>query len=187
MKLILDPKEKYILTSPFPEKTIFTKGDLIIKDENSNIKINQDRFTDPDEIIILSNIAELTINIMHSETRYATFYLEKYREKELNIIENYRNYEPFQVVFTENECNSKTKKYLLGIYNKEIYSKYNRTYIKYWTSNEGDFNVYYRNNIALDYDSLFPSSDKYLQKKEYTIILNFYYDFFTFYCKEPGI
>ena len=186
VKLILDPKEKYILTSPFPEKTIFTKGDLIIKDENSNIKINQDRFTDPDEIIILSNIAELTINIMHSETRYATFYLEKYREKELHIIENYRNYEPFQVVFTENECNSKTKKYLLGIYNKEIYSKYNRTYIKYWTSNEGDFNVYYRNNIALDYDSLFPTSDKYLQKKEYTIILNFYYDFFTFSCKKPG-
>ena len=41
---------------------------------------------------------------------------------------------------------------------------------------EGDFNVYYRNNIAIDKDSLFPSSDKYLQKKEFTIVLNFYYD-----------
>ena len=34
---------------------------------------------------------------------------------------------------------------------------------------------------------MFPSSDKYLQKKEFTILLNFYYDFFTFICKEPGI
>ena len=34
--------------------------------------------------------------------------------------------------------------------------------------------IYYRNNIALDKDSLFPSSDKYLQKKEFTILLNFY-------------
>ena len=187
VKLILDPKEKYILTSPFPEKTIFTKGDLLLKDENSNLKINQDRFTDPDEIIVLSNVAELTITLINSESITATFYLEKYREKELHIIENYRNYEPFDVVFDTNECNSDSKKYLLGIYNKKIYSKYNRTYTKYWTTNKGNFNVYYRNNIAIDKDSLFPSSDKYLQKKEFTIVLNFYYDFFTFYCKEPGI
>ena len=113
-------------------------------------------------------------------------YLEKFKEEDIYIIENYRNYEPFELVFDENECEDDKKKYLLGIYKKDIYGKYNQTYTKYWTSNDGDFNVYYRNNILLEKDSLFPLNDKYLQKKEYTIMLNFYIDFFTFTCNKEG-
>ena len=186
IKLILEPKEKYILTSPKPEQTIFTKGDLIIKDENLNIKQNPDNFVDPDQIIVLSGISELTISLIDPEIFIANFYLEKIKENEVSIFENYRNYEPFELVFNEDECNNDKKKYLLGIYYKDIYGKYNRTYTKYWTSNDGDFNVYYRNNIVLEKDSLFPTDDKYLKKKEFTIILNFYIDFFTFTCNKPG-
>ena len=186
IKLILDPKEKYLLTSPLPSNTIFTKGDLIIKDENLNILQNQDNFMDPDNIIIISDISELTITLIYPEIFIANLYLEKIKKEEVYIIENYRNYEPFELVFDENECDDDQKKYLLGIYNKEIYSKYNKTYTKYWTSNDGDFNVYYRNNILPEKDSLFPLNDKYLQKKEYTIMLNFYIDFFTFTCNKPG-
>ena len=186
MKLILDPKEKYILTSPLPDQTIFTKGDLLLLDENNNFIINEDHFADKDEIILLSNTNEITISIINSESKTVNFYLEKYIQKDIFIIENYRNYEPFELVFTEDECNDNKKKYLLGIYNKEIYSKYNRTYTKYWTSNDGDFEVYYRNNITLEKESLFPSYGKYYQKKEYTILLNFHLDFFTFTCKKPG-
>ena len=186
IKLILDPKEKYLLTSPLPSNTIFTKGDLIIKDQNLNILQNQDNFMDPDNIIIISDISELTITLIYPEIFIANLYLEKIKKEEVYIIENYRNYEPFELVFDENECDDNKKKYLLGIYNKEIYSKYNKTYTKYWTSNDGDFNVYYRNNILSEKDSLFPLNDKYLQKKEYTIMLNFYIDFFTFTCNKPG-
>ena len=187
IKLILDPKEKYILTSPLPSNTIFTKGDLIIKDEKLNIQQNQDNFIDPDNIIIISDISELTISLIYPEIFIANLYLEKFKEEDIYIIENYRNYEPFELVFDENECEDDKKKYLLGIYKKDIYGKYNQTYTKYWTSNDGDFNVYYRNNILLEKDSLFPLNDKYLQKKEYTIMLNFYIDFFTFTCNKAGI
>jgi len=114
------------------------------------------------------------------------FYLEKYKEEDVHIIENYRNYEPFNLMFDEDDCKTRRKKYLLGIYNKEIYSKYNRTYTKYWTSNDGDFEVYYRNDIKFDKYNIFPTNEKYLQKKEYTIMLNFFLDFFTFICKKEG-
>ena len=78
---------------------------------------------------------------------------------------------------------SDNKKYMLGIYNKEVYTKFNKTYTKYWTSNDGgDFKVYYRNGIAFEKNNIFPTSDKYLQKKEYTILLRSILDFFTFTC-----
>ena len=186
IKLLLDPKEKYILSSPLPDSTIFTKGDLIIKDENQNIKINNNQFTDPDEILILSDISEISISFINPFAINTYFYLEKYKEKDVYIIENYRNYEPFYLSFDENECKDNKMKYLLGIYNKDIYSKYNKTYTKYWTSNDGDFNVYYRNGVTLENNNLFPTNNKYLQKKEYTIVLNFFIDFFTFSCNKPG-
>ena len=102
------------------------------------------------------------------------------------IIENYRNYVPFELTYDEKECEDNKKKYLLGIYNRQIYSQYNKTYVKYWTTNDGDFKVYYRNGVQLDQYSLFPTNSKYLQKKEYTIMLKFFIDFFTFECKKPG-
>ena len=186
IKLVLDPKEKYLLSSPLPNKTIFTKGDIITKDEYQNIMINRAQFTDPDEIIVLSGISELTLSLISSSNSYSYFYLEKYNEKDVHIIENYRNYEPFELTYDEKECEDNKKKYLLGIYNRQIYSQYNKTYVKYWTTNDGDFKVYYRNGVQLDQHSLFPMNSKYLQKKEYTIMLKFFIDFFTFECKKPG-
>ena len=58
-KINIDEKEKYLFTSPKPETTVYTKGDLIYTDENNNIKYNENTFTDPDEIIILSGISDL--------------------------------------------------------------------------------------------------------------------------------
>ena len=68
-----------------------------------------------------------------------------------------------------------------------IIDKYIVNLIKhYWTSNNGDFKVYYRNGVSINGRSSFPTSNKYLQKKEYIIILNFFIDFFTFSCEKPG-
>ena len=186
IKINIDSKEKYILTNPHPENTIFIKGDFLTLDENKNAILNEGQFVDPDEIIILSGISELSISIIKPESEVVYFYLEKYKEEDVHIIENYRNYEPFNLMFDEDDCKTRRKKYLLGIYNKEIYSKYNRTYTKYWTSNDGDFEVYYRNDIKFDKYNIFPTNEKYLQKKEYTIMLNFFLDFFTFICKKEG-
>ena len=188
-KININANEKYLLTSPLPESTTYIKGDLIYTDENNNIKINENIFTDPDEIIVLSGISELTLSIMHNKSSLSVvyYYVEKFNDKDVTIIENYRNFEPIEFVFNKEECSNDKKKYLLGIYNKNIYGKYNKTYTKYWTSNkDGDFEVYYRNGILLQQESLFPIRDEYLQKKEYTIILRFFLDFFTFRCKKPG-
>ena len=186
IKIKIDSKEKYILTNPYPENTIFIKGEFITLDENRNVIMNEGQFTDPDEIIILSGISELSLTIIKPESTVVYFYLEKFNVEDVHIIENHRNYQPFNIIFDEDDCKSKRKKYLLGIYNKQIYSKYNRTYVKYWTSKDGNFEVYYRNGIEFDKDNIFPTNEKYLQKKESTIMLNFFLDFFTFICKSKG-
>ena len=46
--------------------------------------------------------------------------------------------------------------------------------------------VYYRSDLVLEGESLFPVADKYKQKEETTIILNNYMDFFTFSCIRNG-
>ena len=58
IKINIDSKEKYILTNPHPEYTIFIKGDFLTLDENKNAILNEGQFVDPDEIIILSGISE---------------------------------------------------------------------------------------------------------------------------------
>ena len=112
--------------------------------------------------------------------------MEKYKEDDLYILENKRNNDPLQIDFTEDDCKNKRKKYLLGIYNREIYTKKNQTFTKYWTSDDGEMNVYYRNNITLEGQSLFPVLNKYSMKKDYFIYIFNYIDFFTFICTKPG-
>ena len=185
-KLKLNPKERYIFNSPYPKNSIYVKGDLLDNDENGNIIINKNYFVDEDEIFVFSEIDEFTVAVFCSESFKATFYLEKYKEDDLYILENKRNNDPLQIDFTEDDCKSKRKKYLLGIYNREIYNKMNKTFTKYWTSDDGEMNVYYRNNITLEGQSLFPVLDKYSMKKDYYIYIFNYIDFFTFICTKPG-
>ena len=185
-KLNLDPKERYIFNSPYPKNTIYVKGDLMAYDEHNNIIINKNYFVDEDEIFVFSHISEFTVAVFCSETFKAIFYLEKYEEKDLYILENMRNNEPLSIKFEDNDCFLKKKKYLLGIYNREIYTKMNKTFSKYWTSNDGEMKVYYRNDISLEGESLFPSSDKYIMEKESFVYIFNYIDFFTFTCTKPG-
>lgn len=185
-KLNLDPKERYIFNSPYPKNTIYVKGDLMAYDENNNIIINKNYFVDEDEIFVFSNISEFTVAVFCSESFKAVFYLEKYEEKDLYVLENMRNNEPFFIKFEDDDCFLKKKKYLLGIYNREIYTKMNKTFSKYWTSNDGEMNAFYRNNISLDGESLFPSSSKYSMEKDSFVYIFNYIDFFTFTCKKPG-
>ena len=184
-KLKINKEENYIFYSPYPKNTMYIKGDLIVKVEQ-NIKINKEYFEDKNELFILSNISEFTLSILGSEPSNLTFYIEKFIKDDLSIRENIRNEEPINIKFEEEDCKLKRKKYLLGIYDKEIYTKLKNTYIKYWTSNDGEMNVYYKNNINLDGDSLFPFSDKYIKKKEDNFALKNYFDFFTFICSKPG-
>jgi plasmid maintenance system antidote protein VapI len=187
-KLIINPGETYLFVSPFPENTIYVEGDLINIDKNNNITINTDLYIDPDELFMLFDSKEVTIAIFGSEPFVATFYVEKYNSLDMPISEYIRDEDPINIPFNQFDCTIGRKKYILGVYNKEDIDQNQEKITKYWTSkNGGDFNVYYRNNITLEGESLLPYDDKYKQKKEFTIQLYGYFDFFTITCNEPGI
>ena len=184
-KLNLDIVESYIFYSPFPNITKYIKGDLIIKDEKQNIKINKKYFIDNNEIFILSNISEFTVDVYSNEGLNTTFYVEKIVKDDLYVRGYIRNDDPINIVFEEDDCKLNKKKYLLGIYDKDIY-KSKPTFLKYWNSLDGEMKVYYRNNVLLEGESLFPYKEKYLQKKGMNIFIENYIDFFTFTCSKKG-
>ena len=184
-KLNLDTEVIYVFYSPFPNITKYIKGDLIIKDEKQNIRINKEYFIDKNEIFILSNISEFTVDVYSNEGLNATFYIEKVIKEDLYVRRYMRSDDPINIVFEEDDCKLNKKKYLLGIYDKDIY-KSKPSFLKYWNSLDGEMEVYYRNNIYLEGESLFPCMEKYLQKKGMNIYIENYIDFFTFTCSKKG-
>ena len=184
-KLNLDTEVSYVFYSPFPNITKYIKGDLIIKDEKQNIRINKEYFIDKNEIFILSNISEFTVDVYSNEGLNATFYIEKVIKEDLYVRRYMRSDDPINIVFEEDDCKLNKKKYLLGIYDKDIY-KSKPSFLKYWNSLDGEMEVYYRNNIYLEGESLFPCMEKYLQKKGMNIYIENYIDFFTFACSKKG-
>ena len=187
-KLILNPSATYLFVSPYPENTIYVDGDLINIDKDNNITVNRDLYVDPNEMFSLFDSKEVTIAIFGSEPYEATFYVEKYNSLDMPISEYIRDEDPIDIPFNQIDCNLGRKKYIVGVYNKQDYDENKEKITKYWTSRgEGDFNVYYRNNITLEGESLLPYDDKYKQKKEFTIQTYGYFDFFTVTCNKPGI
>ena len=187
-KLILNPSATYLFVSPYPENTIYVDGDLINIDKDNNITVNRDLYVDPNELFTLFDSKEVTIAIFGSEPYEATFYVEKYNSLDMPISEYIRDEDPIDIPFNQIDCNLGRKKYIVGVYNKQDYDVNKEKITKYWTSRgEGDFNVYYRNNITLEGESLLPYDDKYKQKKEFTIQAYGYFDFFTVTCNKPGI
>jgi hypothetical protein len=142
---------------------------------------------DEDELLMLFDSKEVTIAIFGSEPYLATFYVEKYNSLDMPIYEYIRDEDPIYIPFTQNDCNKGRKKYIIGEYDKEDYDQNKVRKVKYWTSKDGgDFNVFYRNNVTLEGESLLPYDDKYKKKKEFTIEVYDYFDFFTITCNKPG-
>ena len=186
-KLLLEPNERYIFYSPFPYNSLYVKGDILIKDEtNKKYKVNKVYLENKNEIFFLWNISEFTVRIFGENIFSTTFYVEKYDPGDIIINEYSRNEEPLEIKMEEEYCKNNKRKYILGIYDKESYIKENKKIAKYWTSDEDTMSVYYRSDLVLEGESLFPVADKYKQKEETTIILNNYMDFFTFSCIRNG-
>ena len=79
------------------------------------------------------------------------------------------------------------KKYILGTYDKNIYSNGGKKETKYWMTKDGEINLYYKNSISIEEQSLFPSLDKNMKLPETSFILNSNIDLFTIICTKPGI
>lgn len=177
LKLKLEPNEKYVLTSKNQFITKFIKGDLLQEDN-----INKNYLENSNELIVLSNIEELTIKIFGSG-KNVIFNIEKmnisqfeYRENERNNNEIYEfNMEKGQI------------KYILGTFNVDEYAFGELKVNYYGTIESGDFELYYRNNISdNEVGSIFSMDDKYSQKFYEIFTLKTNLDLFVVKCKESG-
>ena len=178
------------VTSPVPNDTVFLEGDLLIKNETTQIyRINRNYFEDQDEIFELQEMSEFTIRIFSEQLIRKKIYIEKYSDNDMMINEFSRNDYPLDIEITQEDCRLGRKKYILGIFDKNLYPKGDETVVtKYWTTKKGgDMRVYYRDNILLEGESLFPTQQEYIVERDKTFLLDNYIDFFTIFCIQPGI
>ena len=189
-KLLFEPEEKYIFTSPAPKNTTYINGDLLELDNSTQkYKINYQRDEDPDEIIEIRNqVSGYTVRILGEEYIRQKIYIEKYNSINTMVNEYSRSNYPLEVEMTQDDCDQKVKKHILGIYDQELYPKGDETYeTRYWTTTNGaEMTLYYRDNIQLEGDSLFPDQDEYILSKDELYELNNYIDFYTVTCTKPG-
>ena len=189
-KLLLDPEEEYIFTSPVPESSMFLEGDLINKNTTTRvISVNHNYYDDPDKIFFLFDFSELTIRIFDDELIRKKIFIEKYKSDEVLFSEFSRGEYPIDLEMSEEDCRLRRKKYIVGIYNETLYPVEDETVVtRYWTTiKEGDMTLYYRDNILLEGDSLFPDDQEYIVEKDKVFYLDNYIDFFTIVCNKPGI
>ena len=189
-QLLLDPNERYIFTSPVPECSMFLEGDLLIKNEtNHTLSVNHNYQDDPDELFGLWDYSNFTIRIFGEELIRKKIYIEKFKTDEVLINEVTRNDYPLDIELTQEDCRLGKRKYVVGIFNKTLYPKEDEIVItKFWTIlKEGEMTLYYRDNILLEGDSLFPIDKEYEVEKDKTFSLDNYIDFFTITCTKPGI
>ena len=189
-QLLLDPNERYIFTSPVPECSMFLEGDLLIKNEtNHTLSVNHNYQDDPDELFGLWDYSNFTIRIFGEELIRKKIYIEKFKTDEVLINEVTRNDYPLDIELTQEDCRLGKRKYVVGIFNKTLYPKEDEIVItKFWTIlKEGEMTLYYRDNILLEGDSLFPIDKEYEVEKDKTFALDNYIDFFTITCTKPGI
>ena len=189
-KLLLDPEEEYIFTSPVPESSMFLEGDLINKNTTTRvISVNHNYYDDPDKIFFLFDFSELTIRIFDDELIRKKIFIEKFKNDEVLFNEFSRGEYPIDLEMSEEDCRLRRKKYIVGIYNETLYPVEDETVVtRYWTTiKEGDMTLYYRDNILLEGDSLFPDDQEYIVEKDKVFYLDNYIDFFTIVCNKPGI
>ena len=183
-KLILNPEDKYILTSKYSQLSLFIKGDLL----NDKNEINEDYLIENNEIIIASGIKELTIKSFGAASSEILFYAERINSSNFNYIENKRNNEIFQFSISEEECNNNNIKYILGNYDYESYGNGNINPEYYATVDSGDFTVYYKNKIEFKTDeSIFPLDESHSIELNKEIILETNIDLFSIKCKKGGV
>ena len=178
LKLKLEPNEKYVLTSKNQFITKFIKGDLLQEDN-----INKNYLENSNELIVLSNIEELTIKIFGSG-KNVIFNIEKMNISEFEYRENERNNnEIYEFNMEKGQI-----KYILGTFNVDEYAFGELKVNYYGTIESGDFELYYRNNISdNEVGSIFSMDDKYSQKFYEIFTLKTNLDLFVVKCKESGI
>ena len=183
-KFNFNSDSSYIFSSQNQDYITLIKGDLLI-----GSSINKNYLDKEKDIIILSKISDLTLQISDIELNKEDIYIEKIISEDILIIENERNDNEIRIQMKEEYCNynSNKNKYLIGNYDKDKYENKAITTVKYWKSeDDGEFELYYKNDISKDKTSIFPSDEKYKKLPYSAFILDTNIDLFTFKCLKPG-
>ena len=143
-KLNFNSNSKYIFSSQNQDYITLINGDLLI-----GTSINKNYLDYEKEIIILSDISDLTLQISDIELNQEDIYIEKITSDDIFIIENERNDNEIRIQMNEEYCNidSNKNKYLIGNYDKDKYENKAITTVKYWKMEDGgELELYYKND-----------------------------------------
>ena len=181
-KLNLDKEYNYIFSSQNQDYMTLIKGDLLI-----GSSINKNYIDNQNDIIIITDTSEITLQISDIELNKEKIYIEKIKSEDITIIENERNNNEIKITMPEEYCKNNKRKYFIGTYDKDKYGDRGIIANKYWKNEEGaEIELYYKNNLDIDNTSIFPTSNKYKKLPFSSFILDTNIDLFSFSCIKPG-
>ena len=179
VKLKLDSTKNYLLyfQNDFKFISTFIKGDILTE----NKTINTNYLRSDNEIIVLSQLEEFTIKLFGPK-KNIKFFIEKIESSNFEYKENARdNNNIFELKMKKGEV-----KYILGSYLYEDYAFGSEKVNYYATVDEGEFELYYKNNVNNEESSIFPSDSKYKLNFDEIFSLNTNIDLFKVVCNADG-
>lgn len=179
VKLKLDSTKNYLLyfQNDFKFISTFIKGDILTE----NKTINTNYLRSDNEIIVLSQLKEFTIKLFGPK-KNIKFFIEKIESSNFEYKENARdNNNIFELKMKKGEV-----KYILGSYLYEDYAFGSMKVNYYATVDEGEFELYYKNNVNNEESSIFPSDSKYKLNFDEIFSLNTNIDLFKVVCNADG-
>ena len=182
-KLNLDRNFNYVFSSQIQDYMTLIKGDLLI-----DSSINKNYINNQNDIIIISDTSELTLQISNIELIKEKIFIEKIKSEDITIIENERSNKILKLTMPEEYCKNNKKKYFIGSYDKDKYGDKGILSNKYWKYEEdgAEIELYFKNNLDIDNISIFPSSNIYKKLPYTSFILDTNIDLFSLSCNKPG-
>ena len=180
-KLLFNKEYKYLLNIPYDNEILLINGDIL----NEQEKLNDNYINNSTDLLIIDKIEEITVRLFGYQNSI-TLNIEKYDANDVIIInQNIKAEEVFKHSYTEEECTYKMK-YIIFLYDINVYLDGFYKSLKYWTSDEkADMNIYYKNSTNFEDNTIFPSS-KYEMEKEKTFLSETHIDIYSIKCNSPG-
>ena len=181
-KLLFNIENKYLLNIPYDNEILLINGDILNKKE----KLNKNYINNSTDLLIIDKIEEITISLFGYQNSI-TLNIEKFDFNDVIIIhQRNKTEEAFNHTYTKEECNPAKLKYIIFLYDINIYLDGFYKSIKYWTSDEkANMNINYKNKNDFEDNTIFPSS-KYEIEKEKVFLSNSHLDIYSIKCNSPG-
>lgn len=182
-KLLFNKENKYLLNIPYDNDILLINGDIL----DDNGKLNKNYINNSTDLLIIDNIEEVTIRLFGYQNSI-TLNIEKYDFNDVIIInQKNKTEEVFKHNYIEKECNPNKMKYVIFLYDINVYFDGFYKSTKYWTSDEqAKLNIYYKNKINFKNNTIFPLSE-YELEKEKVFISDTHIDIYSIKCNSPGI